>query len=40
MRGWVVVDMKQDWKVIFRPESSIKAAPHSSGAGPECRGSG
>jgi len=40
MRGWVVVDMKQDWKVIFRPESSIKTAPHSSSAGPECRGSG
>jgi hypothetical protein len=19
-RGWVVVDMKQDWKAIFRPE--------------------
>jgi len=40
MRGWVVVDMKHDWKVIFRPESGIKAAPHSSSAGPECRGSG
>jgi hypothetical protein len=24
-RGWVVIDMKKDWKVIFRPASPSQA---------------